>query len=127
MLEPSTAIIIFAHGSAVPEANGEVARLAEEVARRSRCPARSAFLELAHPDLPAAVAESVAAGARRIIVVPYFLTMGVHVRRDLPRLLAEQRERFPGIELRAGQSLEGYPGMADALLDRVQEALEDSG
>ena len=126
MPEPSTTIIVFAHGSAVPEANGEVARLAEEVSRRAQCPARSAFLELAQPDLAAAVAESVAAGARRIVVVPYFLTMGVHVRRDLPRLLAEQQARFPGVDLRAGQSLEGYPGMADALLDRVEEALKES-
>lgn len=124
MSEPTTAIIVFAHGSAVPEANGEVARLAEEVARRAHCPARSAFLEQAQPDLAAAVAESVAAGARRIVVVPYFLTMGTHVRRDLPRLLAEQRARFPDVDFCAGQSLEGYPGMADVLLSRVQEALE---
>ena len=127
MAEPSTAIIVFAHGSAVPEANGEVARLAEEVARRARCPARPAFLELAQPDLAAAVAESVEAGARRVVVVPYFLTMGVHVRRDLSRLIAEQQARFPGLDIRAGQSLEGYPGMADALLDRVRQALENSG
>lgn len=127
MPEPSTAIIVFAHGSAVPEANAEVTRLAEEVARRAQCPARSAFLELAQPDLAAAVAESVAAGARRIVVIPYFLTMGVHVRRDLPRLIAEQQARFPEVDLRAGQSLEGYPGMADVLLHRAQEALRDSG
>ena len=124
MPEPFTAIIVFAHGSAVPEANGEVARLAEEVSRRAQCPARSAFLEMAQPDLAVAVAESVAAGARRIVVVPYFLTTGVHVRRDLPRLIAEQQARFPDIDLSAGQSLEGYPGMAEARLNRVQEALK---
>ena len=122
----STAIIVFAHGSAVPEANREVARLAEEVSRQARCPARYAFLELAQPDLPAAVAEAVAAGARRIVVIPYFLTMGVHVRRDLPRLIAEQQARFPDLDIRAAPSLEGYPGMAQALLDRVEEALKRS-
>ncbi len=127
MPEPSTAIIVFAHGSAVPEANREVTRLAEEVSRHAQCPARSAFLELAQPDLAAAVAESVSAGARRIVVIPYFLTMGVHVRRDLPRLIAEQQARFPEVDLRAGQSLEGYPGMADVLLHRAREALQDSG
>ena len=126
MTEAPIAIIIFAHGSAVPEANEEVARLAEDVSRRARCPARSAFLEMAQPDLPAAVAEAVAAGARRIVVVPYFLTMGVHVRRDLPRLIAEQQARFPDVDLRAGQSLEGYPGMVQALLDRVRDALPES-
>ena len=126
MNRDATAIIVFAHGSAVPEANREVGRLAEEVSRQAQCPARPAFLELAQPDLPAAVAEAVAAGARRIVVIPYFLTMGVHVRRDLPRLIAEQQARFPEADIRAAQSLEGYPGMAQALLDRVQEALKSS-
>ena len=122
----STAIIVFAHGSAVPEANREVARLAEEVSRQAQCPARYAFLELAQPNLPTAVAEAVAAGARRIVVIPYFLTMGVHVRQDLPRLLAEQQSRFPEVDIRAAQSLEGYPGMARAILDRVQQVLNGS-
>jgi len=125
-MENPTAIIVFAHGSAVPEANAEVARLAGEVSRRARCWARSAFLELAQPDLAAAVAEAVAAGALRIVVVPYFLTMGVHVRRDLPRLIAEQQARFPDVDLRAGQSLEGYPGMAEVILGRAEEALKNS-
>ena len=70
------------------------------------------------------MAETVAAGARRIVVIPYFLTMGTHMRRDLPRLIAEQQARFPNVDLRAGQSLEGYPGLAQALLDRVEEALK---
>ena len=122
----ATAIIVFAHGSAVSEANREVARLAEEVSRQAQCPARCAFLELAQPDLPAAVAEAVATGACRIVVIPYFLTMGVHVRQDLPRLLAEQQARFPEVDIRAAPSLEGYPGMAQALLDRVEEALKGS-
>jgi len=126
MTDPSTTVILWAHGSAVPEANEEVARLAAEVTRRAQCPARCAFLEQAQPDLPAAVAEAVAAGARRIVVIPYFLTMGVHMRRDLPRLIAEQQARFPAVDFRAGQSLEGYPGMAQALLDRVEEALKGS-
>ena len=126
MSEPATAILVFAHGSAVEEANREVARLAEEVARQAQCPARCAFLELAQPDLRAAVTELVSAGARRIIVIPYFLTMGVHMRRDLPRLIEEQRARFPGVEIRAGHSLEGSPAMVHAVLERAQETLNCS-
>ncbi|OFW34837.1 MAG: hypothetical protein A3J28_07055 [Acidobacteria bacterium RIFCSPLOWO2_12_FULL_60_22] len=126
MKEAPTAVIVFAHGSAVPEANQEIVRLAREVSRRAQCPAGCAFLELAQPDFPAAVAEAVAAGARRIVVVPYFLTMGVHVLRDLPRLIAEQQALFPEVELRVGQSLEGYPGMTQVILDRVQEVLKSS-
>ena len=121
----SLAIIVFAHGSLVEEANREIARLAEEVSRRAQCPASCAFLEAAQPDLATAVARAVGLGVRRIVVVPYFLTMGVHVRQDLPRLIQQQRIRFPKVEILVGQSLEGLPRMAELILDRVQEALPE--
>ena len=120
-----TAIIVFAHGSSVPEANQGVARLAEEVSRRAGCPSSCAFLELAQPDLGAAIAKSVAAGADRIVVIPYFLVMGVHVRKDLPRLIDRQRVLFPKVEILAGASLESSPAMAEVVLDRVREALPE--
>ncbi|MBI2816304.1 MAG: CbiX/SirB N-terminal domain-containing protein [Acidobacteria bacterium] len=120
----ATAIILFAHGSAVADANRQVAALAEDVGRQARCPAISAFLEIAQPDLAAAVETLAAQGARRIVVVPYFLSMGVHVREDLPRLIGEQQRRFPLLEILAGQPLEGSPRMPDLILDRVREALE---
>src|SRR5437879_1488705 len=98
MERKSTAIILFAHGSAVAEANRQVGLLAEEVSRLARRPAGCAFLEMAQPDLPAAVARAADSGAQRIVVIPYFLTMGVHVRNDLPRLIEQQRALFPGVE-----------------------------
>lgn len=124
MEKPPTAIILFAHGSAVAEANDQVGALAEEISRRAGCPAGGAFLEMAQPDLSAAVASFAKAGVRRIVVVPYFLSLGVHVRKDLPKLIDEQRALFPGVEILAGQPLEGSPGMATLILDRVREVLK---
>ena len=120
-----TAIVLFAHGSAVSEANRQVAALAEEISRRAGCPAGCAFLEIAQPDLAAAVAAFAKAGVRRIVLVPYFLTMGVHVREDLPKLIEEQRARFPGVEILAGQPLEGSPGMAGLILELVRAVLPE--
>ena len=118
-----TAIILFAHGSTVLEANQGVSRLAEELSRKAGLPATCAFLELAQPDLAAAIAGYASQGMKRIIIVPYFLSMGVHVREDMPRLVAEQRVRFPNIEILVAQSLESHPGMIDLLLSRIQEVL----
>ena len=120
-----TAIVLFAHGSGVPEANRQVAAVAEEISRRSGCPAACAFLEIAQPDLAAAVADLVGTGARRIVVVPYFLTMGVHVGQDLPRLIDAQRARFAAVEFLLGQPLEGSPGLPALILERVREVLPE--
>jgi sirohydrochlorin cobaltochelatase len=116
-------IIVFAHGSNVPEANQAIVRLAGEVSRMAGLPAIAAFLELAQPDLATALAGAASAGSRRVVIVPCFLAMGVHVREDLPKLVEQQRPRFPGLQLVLAQSLEGHPGVAPILAERAQQAL----
>ncbi|HEY4682165.1 MAG TPA: CbiX/SirB N-terminal domain-containing protein [Candidatus Acidoferrales bacterium] len=117
-------ILIFAHGSSVPEANQTIARLAEEVARTSGYNyVRPSFLELGEPDLITAVAGARQAGIERVVVVPYFLTMGIHLRRDLPKLIEEVQRRFPEIEIRLAESLDGHPLMAHLVTERAREAL----
>jgi len=123
MSELATSIIIFAHGSKVAEANETIARLAREVARNSGCPALAAYLEVAQPDLSAAVAHSIRAGARRVVIVPCFLVFGVHVREDLPRLVEKLESKHPGVEFLVSQPLEGHPGLGEILASRVRETL----
>ncbi len=123
-----TGVVLFAHGSPVPEANQSIAALARQVAAGLDAEfVTEAFLDSAQPDLSAALAEAARRGVRRVVVMPYFLTLGLHLRRDLPRLITEQRARFPQLEILVSESLEGYPGMAEAVLSRVREALSSGG
>jgi sirohydrochlorin ferrochelatase len=126
MQPPKTSVILFAHGSKASEANDGIARLAEDLARRSGFPTAAAFLEIASPDLSAAVASARAGGARRVILVPCFLTMGMHVRQDLPRLVQTERDRYPDLEILVSLPMEGHPGLSEILFDRVSEALAGS-
>lgn len=83
-----------------------------------------AFLELAEPDLATAAERLIARGARRIIVIPYFLTLGIHLQRDLPRLAKEIRTRHPDVAFSITPPLDGHPALETILLDRAREALE---
>jgi len=123
MSERDTAIIVFAHGSKVQEANDTISRLASGVSRTSGLPASAAFLEVAQPDLHGAVASAVRAGARKVLIVPCFLVFGVHVRQDLPRLVGALEAAHPGVEIVVSQPLEGHPGLVEILANRVREAL----
>jgi len=119
--QTKTGILLFAHGSRVEEANYGVHELTRKVQESSGVSyVRAAFLEMAQPDLSAAVAEAVRAGIERIIVIPYFLTLGVHLRRDLPDLLARQRERYPALQIDAGEPLEGHPLLPSLIVDRIR-------
>ncbi len=121
----SVGVVLFAHGSSVEEANRGVRELAEKVLAAGPFRfVRAAFLEQAQPDLRVAMAEAAQAGLRQVIVIPYFLTEGLHLRRDLPSLISKARVEFPGLDIRVGQSLEGHPLMASIIVGRVRETLE---
>ncbi len=120
-----TGIIVFAHGSSVGSANDAVGEVVKDVAREGGYALASpAFLELAHPDLPEAVAELSAQGATRVVIVPYFLTPGIHLKRDLPRLVADLRQRHPELIFDVTPPLDGHPALRQIILDRAQKALE---
>jgi sirohydrochlorin ferrochelatase len=122
-----TGIVLFAHGSSVEEANSGVHALARQVQETGPYRyVRAAFLELAQPDLATAITQAAEAGLRRVIVIPYFLTLGIHLRRDLPKLLAAEKAKHRGLEIEVGEPLEGHPLMPSIILELVQEALRET-
>jgi sirohydrochlorin ferrochelatase len=117
-----TAYIVFAHGSSIESANEAVRTVAREMASRGGFDlVRAAFLEGGRPDLRGAVDDVASLGAKRVIVVPYFLTLGLHLQRDLPRLIESLQRAHPGLAVEVTPPLDGHPGMVDALVDRACE------
>jgi sirohydrochlorin ferrochelatase len=125
--EVATAIVLFGHGSRVEDANEGVRTLARQIQEAGPYHhVRAAFLELGQPDLPGAITQAVEAGFQRVIVIPFFLTMGIHLRRDLPNLVAPLKQKYPHVAIEVGQSLEGHPLMASIILGRVQEVISET-
>ncbi len=122
----STGIIIFAHGSRVHSANEAVRAVTEAAARAGNLGrVEVAFLEPHHPTLGETVARLVGAGVTRVVVVPYFLTLGLHLRRDLPGIVEQLSSVHKNVQIRVAPPLDGHPGLADILVDRAREALAE--
>lgn len=120
-------LIIFAHGSRIEAANEGVRAVSRDLAKSGSFPhVESAFLELGQPDLAGAVAILARRGVDQIVVLPYFLTLGLHLERDLPQLIAEAQRSYPAVEIRVTPPLEGHPALVSALLDRARAALTPS-
>ncbi len=114
------AYIVFAHGSSIESANDAVREVARKAAALGGWRASiAAFLEGGTPNLGDAVAELNARGESRFVIVPYFLTTGLHLKRDLPKLIDEIRTRHPAIEIEVTEPLDGHPAMEAALVDRA--------
>ncbi len=117
-----TGIAVFAHGSSVPSANEAVCAVTRRMAERGGFDlVEPAFLEQGSPDLKEAVGRLAARGATRVLVVPYFLTLGLHLQRDLPRIVEDISRIYPSVEIRVTPPLDGHPALCDALIDRVRE------
>lgn len=115
-----TGYIVFAHGSSVESANDAVRAVAAAAALRGEWKLyETAFLGGGRPELPEAAAKLASSGAARIVVIPYFLTSGLHLERDLPALLAQVRLAHPALSIRLTEPLDGHPGLLDAILDRA--------
>ena len=118
-----TGLIVFAHGSRIESANEAVRDVAGRLAATRGDPVEAAFLELGTPDLAGAAGRLVARGAQSIVVIPYFLTLGTHMQRDLPRLAKDASRRNGNVDIQVTSPLDGHPALLEALLDRASEAL----
>lgn len=119
-----TALVVFAHGSRVTGADDAVRELAAQVARAAGVElSTAAFLHPHRPTLPEAVGDLATKGAARIVVVPYLIMLGMHLKHDLPDLVARLEREHPGLEVSITPPLEGHPGLAAVVLDLARGAL----
>lgn len=94
----SKGIILFGHGARNPEYIEPFRRILAAVERKQPgVPVEIGFLELTQPTLEASIERLVAHGVREIRVVPIFFAPGRHVLKDLPLLLGNAVDRFPGV------------------------------
>lgn len=117
----SKAILLIAHGSRRAEANNDLHQLAEMVS--SRKPAgfdivEVGFLELAEPSIPAGFATCVERGASEVRIVPYFLSMGVHMAGDLAELKEQFARDYPEVAVDVRPPLGLHEKVVDVVLER---------
>lgn len=120
MTEP--ALILFAHGARDPE----WARPVEAVAAQLRVlfPARSvrvAFLEFLTPTLDEAVTSLIneKRTAPVLDILPFFIAQGGHLRKELPEMLADLKQRYPEVRFNLLSPLGELPEVQAAMAKAI--------
>ena len=116
------AVILIGHGSRAEGADDDMERIAEGL--------RDKFGGVVEPCRMAgrgvlfaeAFERCVAQGAKEIIVLPYFLHFGIHLREDIPEILRENAGKHPEVRLVMGRHL----GYDDAIVDLVAKRITES-
>lgn len=123
MSERQVAILLIAHGSRRAEANADLEFIATAIRDQDRYPiVRTSFLELAEPGIEAGAASCVEAGASDVVMLPYFLSPGVHVVEDLSAARDTLRQRFPTVRFVLAEPLGRHPLLAEVVMDRARTA-----
>ena len=116
------AIVLMGRGSSDPDANGDVYKIARILWERTGVSTvETCFTGITDPRLPTGVERAVRLGARRVIVIPYFLFTGVLIKR-MTNLILELRQRYPQITLQMAEYFGLHDILREVVLDRVREA-----
>lgn len=120
-----TAVLLVGAGTSDPDSNADLYRAARLLWERRRFElVEVAFVSLTEPNVAAAIDRCRALGARRLLVVPYFLTTGVLSRRIAARLETARQER-PELQVALAAELGLHPSLLELLADRARAALAE--
>lgn len=122
----TTALLLIAHGSRNPKANQDIVDLAKRFLQRGHSITEPCFLELAPPTIEDGGTKCVEQGAQRVVMLPYFLSAGIHVVEDLLEARNTMSERFANVEFILAKPLGPHTMLEDLLVLRLDEALASS-
>jgi len=114
-------VLVVAHGSRIKETENTLIFLLDMV--RKKVPdvcIEHAFMEFSDQTLKKAVQSLVGQDVTEIKVVPYFLFTGIHLREDIPNMIAECTAGYPNVKVVMGEALGVDPRLADILVDRIK-------
>jgi precorrin-8X/cobalt-precorrin-8 methylmutase len=118
-----TAVLFLGHGSRAGSAGKAMEAVIAGVQRRAGYDLVAwGYLEFAKPTILDGVRRCAEAGATRIVAIPYFLHVGMHMIRDLPRVLREARALYPQVSITIGRHIGLHGDLVEVLLDRIAES-----
>ena len=112
-------LLLVAHGSRREESNIEIESLSKKISTlkpKEFDKVMPAFLEFASPSIPEAIKECTELGATKVTILPYFLSAGVHITRDIPNEIIEASGGSPGLEIKVTNYFGSRDEIAQILL-----------
>ncbi|MCE3235133.1 MAG: cobalamin biosynthesis protein CbiX [Vampirovibrio sp.] len=111
-------LVLLAHGSR----NLRWRQTFEALLERAGPDVMLAYLEMCSPTLLRLANEVYAAGCRKLVVLPLFLSGGGHVSRDVSRLIREVEMMLDGMEIELLPAIGEHPKVVEVFLSVIRDA-----
>lgn len=116
------AVILIGHGSRAAGADDDMERIAEGLRDKFGGIVETCRMAGRGVLFAEAFESCVEKGAKEIIVLPYFLHFGIHLREDIPEILRQNAARHPEVRLVMGRHL----GYDDAIVSLIEKRIGES-
>lgn len=128
MATDTPALLTISHGTRDPRGAQEMDGLLDLLRQRTGAAAANAWLEdFAEPDAVSAAGQLIAAGARRIVTVPFLALGAGHAKTDVPEQLAAIHSAHPEVPLLHARVLGVQRRLLDLAAQRVRDGREKAG
>ncbi|WP_243291092.1 sirohydrochlorin chelatase [Bacillus sp. FJAT-47783] len=119
-----TAIILLGRGGSDPDANSDLYKLSRMLWEKLNYPiVETAFMGVTSPLIQEGVERAIKLGAKKIIIVPYFLFTGILIKR-LHDYAENFKQTYADTEFSLTHYFGFHPLLEDILLERAEEALQ---
>jgi len=116
-------ILVVGHGSRSKEAFEVFNKVLDNFRLKVEDNVEGCFMELCSPNIPDTIEVMYKNGIRDIIVVPYFLFLGIHMKEDVPGILKEIKTKYGDLKISMAKPI-GYNNIiADILKDNAEGEL----
>lgn len=118
-----TAVIILGHGSR-GDGNDEAIKQIVAAIRESISSdiVEYAFLQYAQPTPDEALDRCIRQGAKKIVIIPFFMQSGVHVTKDVPVFLDIAKKQHPKLDIRLTDYVGAHPLMKQIVADLIRKS-----
>ncbi len=116
-------VIIAAHGSRKKESNQEVVSLTAKVSKKLSSTfdrVEHAFLQFGEPLIEKQIEHLIDAGAKTIVIFPFFIGSGSHILVDIPDLVKSAREKYGDVQFKITRHLGKIPTIEDVIVNEVR-------
>lgn len=119
-----TAILLIARGGSDPYANGDFYKITRLLWEKLDVPiVESAFMGVTTPSVEQGIERCIRLGAKKIVMLPYFLFTGVLMER-MAKMVQQFTEQYEDVDFLVANYFGYHPNLKKVLLERMEQALD---
>lgn len=123
--ESDTAVLLLGRGGSDPDANSDLYKIARLLWEKTNFKiVEPAFMGVTDPLVDEGIERCIKLGAKKVIILPYFLFTGILIKR-LEEMKGSFQNQYSGVEIKLAGYFGYHPRLQTILKERVEEAFHD--